>query len=194
MDYPPFDFSIGNQPQGYSVDLLNLLAERIGISVSYINGYTWNQLMRMFNDGELDLMHTLNQTPERKLKGFFSDPYYFYKNHWIIPINSPEIDNIEQLYGKTVAVGKGWSQEEFLNNNYPKIRILLVDGLDSMIDSVLSGKADAMLAELPTMQYILKKRGIQDLKISGWVREFDGEHMHKFHFMTLKRHQNLYLY
>ncbi len=184
MDYPPYDFTIGKQPQGYSIDLLNMLAERLGITVSYINGYTWSQLQRMFNMGEIDLLHTLNQTPERKAKGLFSEPYHFYKNHWVIGINEPEIEDIEQLYGKIVAVGKGWSQEEFLNSSYPKVRLLTVDGLDSMLDSVLTGKADALLGEVPVMQYILKKRGITDLKFSGWAREYDRGSTRKFHFMA----------
>ncbi len=184
MDYPPYDFTIGKQPQGYSIDLLDMLAERIGISVSYVNGYSWSQLQSMFNRGELDLLHSLNQTPERKTRGLFSEPYHFYKNHWIVGRNAPEINDIEQLYGKTVAVGKGWSQEEFLDSNYPKIRLLLVNDLDSMLDSILTGKADALLGEVKVMQYIFKKRGITDLKLSGWAREYDKGGQRRFHFMA----------
>ncbi len=184
LDYPPYDFTIGKQPQGYSIDLLNILAERIGITISYVNGYTWHQLLNMFNKGDLDLLHTLNQTPERKKRGIFSKPYHFYKNYWIISKNGSEIDDIEQLYGKTVAVGKGWSQEEFLKNSYPKIRLLLVDGLDSMLDSVATGKADATLGEIQVMKYIFKKRGITDLKLSGWAKEYDKGEMRSFHFMA----------
>ena len=184
LDYPPYDFAIGNQPLGYSIDLLNMLAKRIGISVSYINGYTWNQLQGMFKKGELDLLHTLNKTPERETFGLYSEPYHYYKNHWVIARSGSEIDSVNQLYGKTVAVGKGWSQEEFLTSSYPKVRLLVVDGLDSMLDAVSTGKADALLGEIPVMQYILKKKGLTDLKMSGWAKEYDGGKNRSFHFMA----------
>ncbi len=184
LDYPPYDFAIGNQPLGYSIDLLNMLARRIGISVSYINGYTWKQLQDMFKKGELDLLHTLNKTPEREMFGVYSEPYHYYKNHWIIAGSGSEIDSVNQLYGKIVAVGKGWSQEEFLTSSYPKVQLLVVDGLDSMLDAVSTGKADALLGEIPVMQYIFKKRGLTDLKMSGWAKEYDGGKNRSFHFMA----------
>jgi len=184
MDYPPYDFTIGNQPRGYSIDLLNTVAERIGINVSYINGYTWAQLVERFRNGELDLLHTINYLPDRENMGLYSEPYQQYKNHWVITRNSPEIDDVTQLFGKTVAVGKGWSHEEFLSKAYPKIRLLIVDNLESMLDAVSTGKADAMLGEVPVMQYMFKKRGITDLKLSGWAKEFDGKESRRFHFMA----------
>ena len=39
MDWPPFDFTIGNQPFGLSIDVMTLLGARLGIEFEYINGY-----------------------------------------------------------------------------------------------------------------------------------------------------------
>ncbi|MGL1931837.1 MAG: transporter substrate-binding domain-containing protein [Desulfotalea sp.] len=184
LDYLPFDFSIGKKPQGYSIDILNILAERIGIKVEYVNGYSWNQLKTLFIEEELDLLHSINQLPARKNLGLFSKPYYYYKNHWVVKRNAPEIDTIEQLFGKTVAVVKGWSQEEFISTTYPKVHLLIVADLDSMIEVVSKGKADAMLGEVPVMRYIFKKKGITDLKLSGWAKEFDKGGSRRFHFLA----------
>ena len=75
-DFPPFDFAVGNQPHGYSIDLLNLLAERIGMRVEYVNDPPWSELVELFKQGELDLLTTLSRTPERekflKLIGYWT--------------------------------------------------------------------------------------------------------------------------
>ena len=40
MDYRPFDFARDGNPAGYSIDYLNLVAERLGIRLEYVNGYS----------------------------------------------------------------------------------------------------------------------------------------------------------
>lgn len=184
QDYPPYDFAIGGKPQGYSIDLVNLLAERIGISIQYVNGYSWKQLTDLFEEGKLDLLHTLSRTAAREKIGRFSEPFRYYKNHYIVRKDRPDIDNIRQLYGKTVAVGKGWGQAEYLAQQHPAVNLLPVDDVGAMLEAVSTGTADAMISEVPVVQYLFVKRGISDLKISGWVMEYDAGKSRTFHFMA----------
>ncbi len=190
-DYPPFDFTIGDQPQGYSIDLLNLAAERIGIQVEYVNGYSWAQLVELFKSGKLDLLHTLNDTPERRKYGLFSEPFFWYKNYFIIREGDPEIDSIKELYGKKVAVGKSWSQEEYIRSNHPEVQLVVVNNINSMLDAVSTGRADALIGEEPVVRYFLKKRGTSDLKLSGWSKGFDKGQNRKLHFMAHKKNPEL---
>lgn len=66
FDWPPFDFVASGQPAGFGIDLMNLLAEKSGLSFTYVNGYTWDELTQMFFDGKLDVLHSLSITPERQ--------------------------------------------------------------------------------------------------------------------------------
>ena len=84
FDWPPFDFVVSGAPQGYGIDLMELLSERSGLSFEYINGYTWDELIEMFFLGQIDLVHSLSVTPERQEKAFFSPPYYHSKNVLIL--------------------------------------------------------------------------------------------------------------
>jgi len=186
MDFPPYDFAVGGEPQGYSVDLLNLLAQKIGIQIEYVNRDTWRQLLELFKQGELDLMHSLTKTPERLELGLFSEPYIRWKTHFIVRKDTPEIVDLEQLYGKTVSVGNGWKQQEYLALHHPQIRLLVVDSLDSMLDAVSRGEAYATLENERVIQYLIKKKGYYDLKISNWAAEFDNEDNTKVHFMAQK--------
>lgn len=184
LDYVPFDFVIGNQPAGYSIELLNLLAQKIGIHLDYVNGYTWNQLFEQFKSGDIDLLHSLAKTEERKKLGIYSAPYMRLKNNFVTRVNSPDISNIKQLYGKTLALAKGWYTVDYMIDHHPQVRLLLVDNMEEMLDAVSKGDADATIESGIVVRYLLKKQGLNDLKVSGWVRELDREQSTKYHFMA----------
>lgn len=186
LDFPPFDFAIGGKPVGFSIELLDLLAKRIGIKIEYINGYSWSELMEMFRQGKLDLMHTLNKTQEREAIGLFSDSYKRYKTRFLVHKDSSEIENISQLEGKTVVVGKDWSQESFLKKHYPGIKLIVVDNMEAILKAVSDKKADAALADDGATPYWVKKGDFNDLKLSGWVEEFDNRQSRAYHFMARK--------
>lgn len=186
LDWPPFDYAIGKQPQGYSIDLLNLLAQRIGIRIEYINGYTWNELINLFKQKELDLLHTLLKTPEREEFGIFSNPFIRYKQFFITRKENPEIHNINQLYGKTVAEAKGYAVSKYLKQKHPQIKLHLVENLEEKLNAVSSGMADATISNELVARYNIDRLGLYDLKISGWFKEFDKGKSHSFRFMAQK--------
>jgi hypothetical protein len=102
----------------------NMLAKRLGLRINYINGYTWTKLLELFKEGRLDIVHTAGRTPEREAYAIFSKPYKRYKTHFFTRKGSPEVTDFTQLYGKVVAVGKGWSQHEYIVQNHPRIKVL----------------------------------------------------------------------
>ena len=63
---------MSGKPKGYSVDMLNLLANKAGFQVEYINGFSWNELVALFNQGELDLLHSVMRNGQRERMGVFT--------------------------------------------------------------------------------------------------------------------------
>ncbi|MBK6637506.1 MAG: transporter substrate-binding domain-containing protein [Rhodocyclaceae bacterium] len=190
-DYPPFDFAVDGKAQGYSIDLLNLLAERLGMKVEYATGPTWEQLQQMFKEGKLDLLQSVLRTPEREKTMFFSEPYFRTKQVFVSRKGDPDITDIAQLRGKTVAVGKNWAQETFLKQGYPDIKLLPVDNLEQLLDAVSGGRADATFETDAGVSYWLQKKGITDLKLGGWVKEFDKGKPASFYFAAHKNEPQL---
>ncbi|MBF0224623.1 MAG: transporter substrate-binding domain-containing protein [Desulfobacterales bacterium] len=186
MDYPPFDFAIGGQPQGYSIDMLNILAQKIGINIDYINGYSWTQLVDMFKKSEIDLLHTLSHTPEREKFGIFTKSYRRNKSYFITRKETQDITDFTELYDKIMAVGKGWSQEEFVSIKHPQIRLLAVSNAETMLELVHKGDAYASVNNDGVARYLIKTKGY-DLKLAGWAKEYD-ESMGSsgFHFLAQK--------
>jgi ABC-type amino acid transport substrate-binding protein len=90
------------------------------------------------------------------------------------------------LAGKTVAVGKGWVQEEFIAKRYPEIKLLPVNNIEQLLEAVSTGKAGAILEVESVAQYWIRKEGWTDLKTSGWARELDEGKSGSFHFYGQK--------
>ena len=45
-DWAPFNFAVDGVPQGLSIDVMNLLAERLGLEVEYVTGPSWGEFLR----------------------------------------------------------------------------------------------------------------------------------------------------
>lgn len=182
-DYPPYDFSAGDQPRGFSIDLLNLLAERLGLKVEYVTEAHWETLLEMFRQGRLDLLHTLSQTSERDTYGKFTDIYIRTRPVYVTRAGEPDVTTIDQLRDTTVAVCKGWWAEEFLAKEHPEIKLLYVKNLEEMLDAVATGKADALVEEEGAVRYWIRKNRLGNVKMSGWAKAFDRGNAEGFRFL-----------
>ncbi|MBF0280802.1 MAG: transporter substrate-binding domain-containing protein [SAR324 cluster bacterium] len=183
-NWPPFDFAVDGRPQGYMIDLMNLLAQRIGIKLEYITSDSWSGLQDQFRQKKLDVLHSINKTPEREKQGLFSLPLYHYKNYFIIKRGTSDIQSINNLKGKTIAVPKGWAYEEFLSTHHSEVKLLTTKDSLSAFQAVLDGKAVATIESLPVANYIFTKHYISELKISSWFKSFDSNTSRKLHIMA----------
>ncbi|MCA1794638.1 MAG: transporter substrate-binding domain-containing protein, partial [Desulfobacteraceae bacterium] len=185
MDWPPFDFAVGDQPFGLSIDVMNMLASRLGITFEYINGYRWNELLNMFKNKELDVLQSAYMTRERRQFGLFTQPYYKDKNVFVVPVYS-SISSIGDLTGKIVASPKGWAHENYLTENYPDINILTVQNSEQAFMAVMDKKADAAIELSAVARYLIKKNYLTGLKTSGWFNEYDNNDQKALHIMVRK--------
>jgi len=186
MDWPPFDFVIGKEPKGYSIDLIKMIAERIGIKLEFINGYTWNELFEKFKKKEIDIVHPVYHISYRERVGLFSKTIFVGRNVYVTQAESPKIRSIEDLKEKIVAVVKGWATEKFLKDEYPEIELLLTNNLVESLKAISMGQAYATIEMDAVAGYYLIKEMRTDLKINGWFKEFDIRRDNKLYYLIRK--------
>lgn len=184
--YVPYDFNISGFAKGFSIDLIDLLASKIGVTVSYVNGYSWPELIHLFEQKKLHIIHTLSLTPKREEMGLFTSPYWHYKNYYVIHQKAEDIHYPHQLYGKNLAVGKGWWQETFFAANHPEIHLVPMVDVLQMLETVSNGQVDATILDINVARYLSAQQGIKDIKISGWVKGYDNGENRKLHMMVQK--------
>ena len=52
MDWPPFDYVENSRPAGYSISIAQLIGQKTGLQMKFINGYTWQELLQQFKAGK----------------------------------------------------------------------------------------------------------------------------------------------
>ena len=154
-DYPPYNFNENGKPKGFSIDYLNLLADRLGIKIHYISGYSWAEYMDMAKNNKIDVMLNIMRTPQREKFLHFTQPYAGTKK--AIFTNDSSIKFLRDLEGKTVSVIKGYFMQHFLEAYYPGIKLKLEKNARSCIDSVKNGTSEATVGSSGIMRYLMKE-------------------------------------
>ncbi len=185
-NWPPFDFSYSGEPQGYSIDLFNLIAAKLGLKMEYSNGYNWNELVDLFQHNKLDILHSVFHTPQRDSWGLFTAPYY---ELFPVLVNESHIkDNVslEQLNtaGKTVAIPAGWAFVNFVKKEYPNINVLEVDDTLSALQAVLNKDADAAFDNNEIVQYIVDRYSLTGLNLKTDIAKLPSSLDQRLRFLV----------
>ena len=168
-NWPPFNFALKGKPQGYSIDVMNLVAAKVGLQVEYVTGPSWSEFLDMMRAGELDVMLNIVKTPDRQEFLLFTPPYADNPNT-ILSRRDARYSTLEQLVGKTVSFPKGFFYEEILKKDFPEIKTLPVRGTLEAMKAVSFGEADAALGELAVFNYLIGHNMMTDVDISGEVK------------------------
>ncbi len=75
LDWPPFDFAEDGEPMGFSIDVIRLVAAKVGLEIELVNGFTWAELLEMFKRGEIDVLPAIFASPERREFIAFTEEY-----------------------------------------------------------------------------------------------------------------------
>lgn len=164
---------------GMAVDYLRLMEQKLGVRFDIIKGTSWAQAIEMTKRGEIDLLTSIVQTPERSKHFIFSPPYRNTRTMIVDNGQGHFIGELKNLASKKVAIEKGYFTQEMLATHYPQIELVLVDSTAQALRYVLEGKADAYVGDMSAIDYAMWKEGLQGLRFSGQT-EFASEHRFAF--------------
>ncbi len=181
MDWPPFDFNKNGKPMGLSIDLMELISNRVGFELDYIHGYSWNELLEMIREKKLDIIHSLNRSVSREQFILFTDHYI--SNQTVI-VTTRENDSIKDVYDlnhKKIAVIDGYNQKEVLKEKLEGVSFISVESPLAALKAVSSGRADATIRYNGVAGYLINHHLLTNLK---FVNEFKiaGNNLHELFF------------
>ncbi len=163
--WPPFNYNVDGVPAGFSIDYMNLLANRIGIEIEYVSG-EWGELLEQAFEKKLDVMLNIVKTPERQKHLLYTDSYARNPNIIIAKANTP-VSNTQSLFGKKVAFPKGFFYEELLKSSFPEIQRVPLDNTLETLKAVQFGQAVAALGELAVVNYLIRENLLAGLVVKG---------------------------
>jgi len=162
--WPPFNFHEFGQPKGYSVDLMKLVAQNIGLKVEFVTGPTWNEFVQMLKKDELDVIINIVENDERLEYMSFTDPFIQATMGIAVNSENQSIKSFNDIMHKKVALEKGFFYHDYFNKNHPDTKLHIVDNGVQTLQSVAFKEADATIGFVPVMKYIAEKNFITGLK------------------------------
>ncbi|RLA76556.1 MAG: hypothetical protein DRG78_18825 [Epsilonproteobacteria bacterium] len=158
LNWPPYNFNKNGKPLGFSIDYMNLLALKLGIKVKYISGPDWSEFMGMIKDKKIDVMLNIIKTQDRNKVINFTN--YYLQSKKAIFTNIPNIQTLDDLNGKTVAVPKDFFIHKFLEKNYPNIKLNIQKNVLDCIIAVMEKQADAIVLNFGVAKYLSEQNGL----------------------------------
>lgn len=185
-DWAPFNFNVNGVPKGFSIDYMDLLAQKCGLEIKYVTGPSWNEFLEMTKTGELDVMLNIARSPERQEYLAFTTSYITMTQVLYTRRDFPLVTSIEDLYEKRFALPRGFYLQDILKK-YPQVRIIEVADTSEAIYAVSTGKADALFDLMPVVNYLTKRLQITNLKVGGDMGIVEGKPI-PLHIAVSKNH------
>lgn len=169
--FAPFEFYDAKDRKltGFDVDLIRAVAQEIGYKTCTIQHMDFDALIPAVNLGKADMaISAMTITEPRQRTVLFSRPYYKSGLAFIVRKDINDVKSFDDLKGKTIAV-----QEETTGAVYAeKLRekgtvIKAYNNNDRALVELKNGGADAVICDLPVLQYFLKNGGSEYAKLAG---------------------------
>lgn len=156
--YFPFTFVEQDQLKGFDVDIMNALGKEMGREIKYETA-NFSGLFGMLESGRIDTVaNQITITEERQKAYIFSDPYVYDGAQVVVKKGNTEIQGVEDLKGKTVAVNLG-SNFEALLRELPYADQINIKTYDSNLErDTALGRVDAFVMDRVSASQIIKEK------------------------------------
>ena len=173
MEWAPFNFYDQGKAQGYSIDIMNLLAKKLDLEVEYISGPTWGRFLDMIQSKNIDVMLNIVQTPKREEFIHFTAPYIEVNPALVINDKYKNIRDLNDLDGRTLCLPTGFYYREIIEKNYPKINLIYKSNTPLCLQAVSIGEADAVIENSSVLNHIMRKTVVNNVKNVGILGDPD---------------------
>ncbi|MBS9439560.1 arginine ABC transporter substrate-binding protein [Photorhabdus noenieputensis] len=154
--YPPFEFiDANNKIQGFDVDLVNALCEKINATCTF-NNQSFDSLIPSLKFRRFDALAAgIDITPERQKQVDFTNTYY--DNSAVFISVKGKVSSIAELKGKLVGIQNGTTHQKYLMEQRKEIKTVPYDSYQNAILDLKNGRLDAVFGDTAVVNEWLKK-------------------------------------
>ena len=148
--FPPFEFINDKKIKGFDIDLINIIARRLGYEIQ-IKTYDFIDLIPALTSGNVDLVISLTATPERQQIIDFSSQYYTPSFAMLYRKDKP-ITKYGEINNNVIGVLVGSTMESFLklqkdSGQIPMVNIIPITHEIAAIQELKLGRLDGVFLE-----------------------------------------------
>ncbi len=168
LGFAPFEYmdEKTGEPVGFDVDVINAVAEKMGLTASYLPNQKFDTLVPIIKQGgKADVsIAAVTITDERLESVDFSEPYLDSNQAIVVAKGSSETEETLNDASKQVVCQGGTTGDEWIGENLPDAVRVPVDDVTAALTGVQTGLYQAMVVDLPVASYMLSQ-SFSDLEI-----------------------------
>jgi polar amino acid transport system substrate-binding protein len=162
LPYPPFQSEQGGKVVGFDVDLVDLIAQKLGVRQDIVDTpFEGIKSGQDLDTGKCDIAAAgMTITPERKAVIDFTQPYFDATQAMLVKKGAP-YDSLASLAGKKLGVQTGTTGKDYVMAHKPAgVSVVEYDDLATEQQALATGQIDAAVNDLPVwLDYIKKNPG-----------------------------------
>jgi APA family basic amino acid/polyamine antiporter len=157
--FPPFAYEDQTgKLTGFDIELMNIIAEKSGLKVSYRATALESIFDAVNNDVDVAIC-SLSITPERQKSVNFTKPYIENGGLALLVKQGDSIQSVKDLTGKTVGVPRGSTSEAFLHN-ISNAKVQVFQSNTDMIQAFNQGWIDAIIFDKLILKHFISQKMI----------------------------------
>src|SRR5699024_5294960 len=163
--YVPFEYldEESGELVGFDIDLITALAEEAEIEIEF-EVLEFDGIVAGISSGRFDIaIAGMTITEERQESIDFTQPYYEAGLILAVKEGTEDIQSIDEVDGKVVETRTGSTSQEYLAEKTDANAEAFPQIVEAY-QNVLAGRADAVLYDLPNVQYYSEKEAGGELK------------------------------
>ena len=161
--FPPFESMNGDVAEGFDVDLMNAIGEKLDLEVVFMTEIFDTLIPTLKAGGKFDVIASgMTIKPERQEEIDFCDPYYDSNQSLVMKAGST-YNAPEDLSGKKIGVQSGTTGEAWAQENIPDATLVPFKNATEAFSAAAAGNVDAIVNDLPVSTELLKEdaRGLE---------------------------------
>ncbi|MCM1982869.1 PAS domain S-box protein [Lyngbya confervoides] len=146
-------------PQSFAIEVMNAIAERTDLQVTYVTKQSWAEVIEALRSGEVDVIPNLGITETRAAEFSFSAPLETFQ---VVPFvrESSKLERFQDLDNLSIAVVRESAGLQLLQNQ--PLNLVIYDQAESALFALLSGEVDALVYAEPRLKAIARGMGLED--------------------------------
>jgi ABC-type amino acid transport substrate-binding protein len=144
--YPEYVIEADGHPGGSSIDLMDAVAKRAGLSVTYRVFGAWADLIAALERGDADVVPLVSITRARESRMLFTRPLVTSPSSLFVRQDTGDIRDWADLAGRRVGVIAGGVSEEILSEREKSTRLVPYARLQDALFDLLSDRIDALVS------------------------------------------------
>lgn len=167
--------------QGIGAEYILLLNKRLGLHMEATAPMLWEDAMDGFRRGEIDVLPCVGVTAERSEYALFTKAFVEYQRVILTRADMPFVTGIDDISTWTVGVQADTSHDGYLYD-HTIINPVKFTTLQEALLALSSGKIDALVGNLASSAYWIRRLNLINLKVAAPV----GNESYTLHFAVRK--------